>query len=636
MNGILKQVNMKKKNKAGNSKYYFASIGFSWPARTYRFLFLKIMIQSFGTGGHRLLRRSVYLSVFMASISIQAFSQTETFDIVTYTSPKEWKKDSKTGVVNYTKVNTTTRGFCVIALFASKVSTGDAQKDFIREWNDLVATPYKVEESPKPETQSTEEGWTIVAAASPAKIDGVDVYIFLTVLSGFKKTVSIRSSLNDEAYLPEMTAFLETIDLDKTKSPTIATTQYPADNTNNNVPVKTNNAGTGKFGLMNYNPPAGWSHQVFSDGVVFKPLGLPADEHLAIQIMQPLNFSGSLEQALQQSFDEAAAMYNGTKMNYIGEGNYKKEAAKTSFQGWEYIRCNGGIRIGSSEYPPEYGLDLFVIKINNRFERVAVLKSRKINRSCSMSSFYADERQQYRTAIDNLFFSIQFTDGPQPLIAKAKSIEGGGIKGIWQGISMQTTATSGIRYNVYTPIFLSNGQAYFGPKFPSDGLDDVDTRIRAELYQRDWGTYSFSNGRGVLKMPYANIPLRMEGNTLVITANQTDHRFYNLPSVDGARFNGTYVMSEAYGKIPSITFTPDGRFNDNGAIRVLYHDYNDCTNPALLPGAGTYTVKDYTIAFNYSDGRKIKIAFLGTEYDKNNQSPAVLRMSSNEDPMNRQ
>ena len=47
-------------------------------------------------------------------------------------------------------------------------------------------------------------------------------------------------------------------------------------------------------------------------------------------------------------------------------------------------------------------------------------------------------------------------------------------------------------------------------------------------------------------------------------------------------------------------------------------------------------VKDYTITFSYSDGRKIKIAFLGTEYDINNQSPSMLRMSNNEDPMTRQ
>lgn len=566
-------------------------------------------------------------TIFFLLLSAQAISQTETFDIITCTPPKDWKKDAKPGVVNYIKVNATTQSFCIITMFPSKVSTGDAKKDFIREWGELVSTPYKTEENPKPETQSTDEGWEVVAAAAPAKVDGADVYIFLTVLSGFGKTVSIRSSLNDEAYLPEMTTFLETIELNKTKSPAVSS--------NNITPVKISNTGSSKFGLMTYIPPSGWSHQQFADGVVFKPLDLPQGEHLAMQIMQPLNFAGSLEQALQQSFDEAAAMYNGTKMNYLGEGNYKKEQAKQSFQDWEYIRCSGGVRIGGGDYPPEYGLDLFVIKINNRFERVAVLKSRTINRSCSMSSFYADDRQPYKTAINNFLFSLQFTDGSEPLLSSGTT-DGGGIMGVWQGISMQTSASSGLRYNVYSPIFLSNGQAYFGSKFYSEGLDGLDTRIPPELYRRDWGTYSFSNGRGVLKMPYGNIPLRMEGNTLIITANQTDHKFYSLPPVDGARFNGTYVMSEAYGKIPVISFTADGRFTDNGAVKVLYHEYNECINPALNPGSGTYEVKDYTITFNYSDGRTIKIAFLGTEYDIKNQSPAVLRMSNNEDPMVRQ
>jgi hypothetical protein len=605
MNGILKQANMKKQNNTISSKFLFASCGILW---------------------HRLLHRNLVLSVYMASISIQAFSQTETFDIATYTQPKNFKKEARPDVINYTHVNMTTGGFCVIALFASTTSTGDAEKDFEREWNTLVVTPYKAEANPKTETQTTAEGWKVVSAAAPIKLDGAEFYIILTVASGFGKTMSIRTSLNDEAYTAQIDAMFANMKLDKTKKVIV---------NNNTIPAQTTGGSTGKFGLMNYTAPAGWSHQIFADGVVFKPLDLPANEHLAVQIMQPLNFSGSLEQALQQSYDEAATMYNGTKMYSPGNGDYQKTVPQKSFQGWEYIRCNGGLHIGGGEYPPEYGLDLFVIKINNRFERVAILKSRPRGGNCSMSSFYTDERQQYKTVIDNLLFSIRFTDGPQPLIARAKSIEGGGVKGIWQGISMQTTATSGIRYNVYTPIFLSNGQAYFGPKFPSDGLDDVDTRIRAELYRRDWGTYTFSNGRGVLKMPYANIPLRMEGNTLVITANQTDHRFYNLPSVYGARFNGTYVMSEAYGKIPSISFTSDGRFNDNGAIRVLYHEYNDCVNPGMLPGTGTYAVKDYTITFNYSDGRKVKIAFLGTEYSKNNPSLTVLRMSSNEDPMTR-
>ncbi|MBK7561423.1 MAG: hypothetical protein IPI68_07845 [Chitinophagaceae bacterium] len=566
--------------------------------------------------------------------SMQLFSQTETFDIATFTPPKDFKKETKPGVVNYMNVNKSTGGFCVIAMFASTASTGDAEKDFEREWNALVATPYKAEANPKTELQTTAEGWEVVTAAAPIKLDGAELYVMLTVASGFGKTMSFRTSLNDESFIGQIDALFTTMDLDKTKAATVHNqTQPSADKTS------AANGTTGKFGLLNYTAPQGWSHQIFSDGVVFKPLDLPADEHLAMQIMQPLNASGTLEQTLQQSFDEAAAMYNGTKMHDVNGGNYSAIPPKKSFRGWDYIRCSGGLHIGDGDYPAEFGLDLFVIKINNRFERVAVLKSRKINRSCNMSAYYADERQQYRTAIDNLLFSIHFTDGDEASL-KPGTTNGSGITGVWQGISLSVGSPSvgqplGAGYKVFSPIFLSNGQAYFGPKFPAEGLDDVDTRVRAELYRRDWGTYSFSNGKGILKMPYGDIPLRMESDKLIITANQTDHRFYQLPSVDGVKFDGTYVMTEAYGKIPSITFSSDGRFSDNGAIRVLYHEYNDCINPGMLPGSGTYQVKDYTITFNYTDGRKIKIAFMGTEYDKSNQSPAVLRMSSNEDPMTR-
>ena len=150
--------------------------------------------------------------------------------------------------------------------------------------------------------------------------------------------MSIRTSLNDPSYTAQVDALFETMKLDKTKTSTMNTII---------ILHHRQTAATGKFGMMMYTAPAGWSHQSFPDGVVFKPLDLPADEHLAMQIMQPLNFAGSLEQALQQSFDEAATMYNGTKMNYAGEGNYKKRKHKKSFKGWEYIRGNGGVRIGN-------------------------------------------------------------------------------------------------------------------------------------------------------------------------------------------------------------------------------------------------------------------------------------------------
>ncbi len=564
-------------------------------------------------------------------LSIQAIGQTETFDIVTYKPPKDFKKEVKPGVVNYTNVNTTSGGFCVIALFASTASTGDVEKDFEREWKELVVTPYKAEENPKTEKQTTAEGWDVVSASAPIKLNGADIYVLLTVTSGFGKTMSIRTSLNDEAYITKIDALFASMDLDKTKTATVSNSTT-TNNNSNTIPVKSS-GGTGKFGLMNYSAPSGWSEQKFSDGVVFKPLDLPADEHLAIQIMQPLNVSGTLEQVLAQSFEEATKMYNGTSM-YQSDGKYSKNAVQKSFNGWEYIRGKGGVQVDNgTAYKTEVGLEVFVIKINSRFERVAILESRKY---CGgVTRYYATDRINYRNDIENLLFSLQFTDFNEPVLEPG-TIDGNGIMGVWEGTIQSTGAATGVRLDVFVPIFFNNGQVYFGPKFPTEGLNELDSRIPPELFPRNWGTYSFSNGRGVLKMPFAEIPFRTEGGKLVVTKNQTDWHFYKKSTVDGARFNGTYTMSESYGIHPIITFTADGKFNDNGVVRTLYHDGNTCVNPGVKSGSGTYDVKDYTITFNYTDGRKIKIAYMGTDYDKNNLSPATLHMSFDDNPLNRQ
>ncbi|HCX29833.1 MAG TPA: hypothetical protein DHU55_08720 [Blastocatellia bacterium] len=558
-----------------------------------------------------------------------AFCQTEKLGIVKYTPPPGWNKTQKENVIAFSSLNQTTGGFCIITVYGATPSAGNPQSDFTKEWNNLVVQPLKAEANPKTETEA-ENGWTAIAGGGAVEFQGNKALALLTVFSGFGKTVSVLGVLNDQAYLPQLQAFVAGIEMDKTAAASPATIQ--------NNPATIQSGQPGKFGAMTYSAPAGWSEQRFQDGVVFKPLDLPAGEQLAMQIMPPLNSSGTLEQALAQSYDEAAVMYNTTKMYIAGGGNYGKNAAQRSFNGWEYIRGKGGVQAeNGTPYKTELGLELFVVKINNRFERVAILESRK---NCNLSRYYSSDRISYRNSIESLLFSLQFADFNGPAL-RAGSAKGPGIVGVWQGISLAVGATSigdtlGVRYKVFSPIFLSNGQAYFGPKFPSEGLYGLDTRIPPELHQRDWGTYTFSNGRGVLKMLYADIPLRMEGDKLIITPNQTDHRFFKVNPVDGATFNGTYVLSEVNGKIPSITFTSDGRFTDNGAIKVLYHEYIDCLNPALVAGSGTYEVKDYSVLFTYSDGRKIKIAFLGVDYARSNPSPATLMMSFNEDQLVRQ
>jgi hypothetical protein len=148
-------------------------------------------------------------------ISNNCFSQTETFDIATYTPPKDWKKVTGNGVVSYTNVNTTTGTFCVLAMYACSASLGDAQKDFKAEWKDLEVTMHQAEANPKTETQ-TSEGWKVISAAAPIKVDGNDMYSILTVFSGYGKKFSVKTTLNDQSYINGVDSLLKDIKLDKT------------------------------------------------------------------------------------------------------------------------------------------------------------------------------------------------------------------------------------------------------------------------------------------------------------------------------------------------------------------------------------------------------------------------------------
>src|SRR5450631_3427723 len=199
--------------------------------------------------------------LFLSVITGCVRGQTETFDIIHYTPPKDFKKTSKEGVMTYTNANTAAGSFCVIAIYASGVSDGDEQKDFTNEWQDLVVTPFKTGTNPKTETQMNPDGWKAVGAAVPVKLDGNSFTVLLTVFSGFGKKVSILSYLNDHVYAAQIDALLENLKLDKTISITNATGGQ--------------NSLAGRFGSMDYRTPGEWEEKQYQDAVVLTPADLP-------------------------------------------------------------------------------------------------------------------------------------------------------------------------------------------------------------------------------------------------------------------------------------------------------------------------------------------------------------------------
>ena len=133
------------------------------------------------------------------------FSQTEKLDIIEYTPPKGWTKTPKEDLIVYSTSNKT-GGLCIITVYPSTASAGDAQQDFAKQWNDLVVKPFKPTADPKTQVQ-TANGWTSITAASQIESDGIKSAVMMTVVSGYGRTASILAILNNQEYLPSDRGF---------------------------------------------------------------------------------------------------------------------------------------------------------------------------------------------------------------------------------------------------------------------------------------------------------------------------------------------------------------------------------------------------------------------------------------------
>lgn len=155
-----------------------------------------------------------------------AFAQAEQLGAVKFTPPKGWTKTAKENVVVYSDLNQAAGNFCFISLYGATPSTGTPQGDFAREWNNLVVKPFGADATPKTETVP-DNGWTGVAGGAQIDWQGTKAFAFLTVVSGFGKTISVLGVLNDDSYLSPLQAFVEGMDIDKTPA-TAATAQASA------------------------------------------------------------------------------------------------------------------------------------------------------------------------------------------------------------------------------------------------------------------------------------------------------------------------------------------------------------------------------------------------------------------------
>ena len=316
------------------------------------------------------------------------------------------------------------------------------------------------------------------------------------------------------------------------------------------------------------------------------------------------------------AWSEVRTLLGAEQMLTVNRVPYELEQPTRSLRGTEYVRGKGGLRRSDGTY----SVELYVFRAGDRAERVAVV-SRDFRDNTLMTTTW--NNALYWRAIRELVFTMKFANHSERAIAPT-GLRPGGIVGVWAGLSM----TMG-RITTNFAIFFDNGLAYFGPKFPSHGLLDIDPVVEQPAYLRYWGTYTMTGDAGVLTMPYGAIPLRRLGTALELTTNRTPHRFVRLAMPDGS-LDGTWC----YDSGPCLRLTADGRFEDNGAVRIAEHStYADPSTPA--GGQGRYSLRSHTLVLTYDSGPEIRMGFAGLPSDRRAPSPADIRLGFEADLLKR-
>lgn len=219
-----------------------------------------------------------------------SWAQQETFDIITYTPPVGWKKETGTSVVSYVATDNATGSWCRISIYKSRGSSGDARNDFNSEWNELITNSYADAVRPEPEYE-LEDGWTSYSGTSSFQFNNQDAYIMLSTISGYNVEVSILVSMDSDEYYSEVEKVLTTFTLQKPSG------QQAVKKSNAQTPAMEVKGGQGNNGISKYitNFDDGWVAQPFADYVRATKNNTTVLLHYGIEMTDELRASNNTE-----------------------------------------------------------------------------------------------------------------------------------------------------------------------------------------------------------------------------------------------------------------------------------------------------------------------------------------------------
>jgi hypothetical protein len=352
------------------------------------------------------MKKTCLLCVVLCFSTLLANAQT-TYDVFTYTEPNDYKKETKTGVVTYTKTDSKTGTYCMISLYPQTPSSGDIKKDFENDWQDLVVKPLEVKDAPKADNSDDITGWKTYSGAANFEFAGGTSMALLTTAKKENVNSSILVVTNAQSYLPEIDAFLDKLKLGKPKAAVVKTAIAEVKDKGivgtNDIPTllagKYQN-GTGALSDYKFIIPPSFSGTIYSNEIQFTVTKTYSN---AIVSLLPLTaYTGNIETDLntiffQQFKDWLPHTTSGFK---AGDGVFEKG---TTCQGFPYIRAKKMLTKSNEDYSAQKtdGLVL-LIKVGNKLATIVAAQP---------FQSISDEANE---ALNYLLFTLRFNNTMLP------------------------------------------------------------------------------------------------------------------------------------------------------------------------------------------------------------------------------
>lgn len=535
----------------------------------------------------------------------------DTHRLATFTPPAGWTKQSSATFVTYTRI--TGNVFCQLAVYDDQPALATLEQSFDREWAGIFGAAFVPSPPPVPARMTAGAGYVYARGESEvADRKGNRFYGRLAAFSLDRQRVQsfvwmASNRVASSSCESEWRAFLETL-------------RFPFPPEQPPAPAAVPSASvsvSGQFENFRYVTPPGWTESRKSNMVSVSPANLQGLEDLAI-VLLPSKPVGPLERELDATWNEIISMYRGQPMRNVSGQPYDRTELRRTAAGWDYISADGGFQSGTRIY----SLRPYLFVVGGRIERLFVLAADFRAELLTVNSMVSP---RFEPEIFRFIFGMRFAGSSAERARVAARIDGPGIVGVWGGAAMSFGSIK-----PQWAIFLSDGSAYFGSRFPAAGLADIDPAIERERAPREWGVWKMTGTSGQMQMPYGVNPFRLDANALVITTSNTPHRFVRMTVPSLAQLAARWCLEGG----ECVSLLADGRFRDDGALRVLEHQ--TYPYPVSLPqGAGRYELTAHTLVFRYDNGPELRIAVPGLPPGPSDAKPAQIWLSFNFDALTR-